>query len=1281
MKKKCISLFTILVLILTCIPVAAWAENEAVTLDLSNGSIVIFSDGYTVGDGNKVAATSQSYVITQTGTNATTNTITVKDGADVTITLQNVNITTDKTAMSLGDKGSSDGEAPTATAVQLILEGKNSLTSGVNCAGVQTNQNVTLTISGTGSIEARGGENGAGIGGGGNGAQTWHSCGGVIVINGGTIYAYAGRNAAGIGDGDRTDDQTHESAKITISGGEVHAQAGEGSGSYRTDIGTSDNSVGQNYSFSSSDNGGAVIYADTYRDTAGQTAAQGVFFNGEATKGKVQGNPSISTDLTLKDGATLTIPAGASLGFNEGGSLKVQSGSTLVVRGTFPSPLTIEEGAIIKVTEDVTVPDAYKDKVTIVPGEWSDNADTSWYKEGEAEFTLTTPAQLAGLATLCNALDEAGNTPFRGVTIKLGNDIDLSGKLWTPFAFEGDFDGQGHAITGMDIQAKDEMDYLGFFSRIEYGTVENFTLQGKIHERYGYKAGGLAGKINDCQVSGVVSKVDINLPSGADYVGGLVGDCDDSTIRDCSYEGAITTTDLDGPTIGGIVGDLDDANIVNCYSAGKINLTHNATESYGSNLGGIVGEADGTATILNSGSIISFNIEKTAHISYIAGIVGDCDDRDVRINNCWFNGQLPNGLEDVYGIMGDDHTNNVAHSYSNYSSNDTDGNHGIAITTIEQLVRDLNEGAATLRELYPDVGSIYAWQLDKNGVPTFKELETITQEPTAKNPIFGVTHPEQASYAWQTSAFLSSVASASIINDENYAWNNTGNIYQSTNKGDESSKSKLSIDYNAKAGDVIAFRWKVSSERGYDDLSYSLKDSSEKEIVTDVISGEVDWTTVEIPIETAGKYTLTVQYGKDSSEYEGSDCGWVDVTPLSVYAWQTIEGATSSSLTSSQAGVNLGKMVRCVATYPDGQKLTSAIIAAEKLYTVTFDAQGGSEVDSAYVGEGGYAIEPTAPEREGYTFTGWYSDKDLTQQWNFATDVIAKDTTLYAGWKNNNPSIDIPSYTITVPSVDNGSLSVSPRNARKGSTVTITVTLDEGYVIDTISATDKKGNDVVLTKTSDNIYTFTMPASKVEIAASFKKVEEPSPTILPFKDVVSGSWYEDAVRFVYEKGMMTGVSEDTFAPNKETSRGMLVTMLYRLEGEPDITSENLGYPFADVDATAYYSNAIYWARLHGIVSGMSDEIFAPNGDITREQLAAIMYRYAQYKGIDVSASADLSSFSDAASISPWAKDVLGWANAQGLIKGMGNNELAPQGQATRAQVAAIMERYCAMIEE
>ena len=729
------------------------------------------------------------------------------------------------------------------------------------------------------------------------------------------------------------------------------------------------------------------------------------------------------------------------------------------------------------------------------------------------------------------------------------------------------------------------------------------------------------------------------------------------------------------------MGDLYDANIVNCYSAGKINLTHNATEPYGSNLGGIVGEADGAATILNSGSIIIFNIEKTAYISYIAGIVGDCDDSDVRINNCWFNGQLPNGLENVYGIMGDDYTNIVAHSYSNYSSNDTnDGNHGIAITTIEQLVRDLNEGASALRELYPDAGSIYAWQLDKNGVPIFKELETIIQEPTAKNPAFGVTHPDQASYAWQSSEILSSVDASSITNDTTNAWRCTNNIYQSTNKGDSTS-SELSIEYNVKAGDVIAFRWRVSSERRYDDLSYFLKDSNKNEIATDTISGEVDWTTVEIPIKTAGKYTLTVQYSKDHSDYGGSDCGCVDVSPLSVYAWQTIAGATSSSLTSSQAGANLGKMVRCVATYPDCQKLTSTIIAAEKLYTVTFDAQGGSEVDSAYVGEGGKAFEPAAPVRDGFTFTGWYSDENLTQQWNFATDVIAKDTTLYAGWKNNNPSIDSPSYTTTVPSVDNGSLSVSPRNARKGSTVTITVTPDEGYMIDTISATDKKGNDVVLTKTSDNIYTFTMPASKVEIAASFKKVEEPSPTILPFKDVVSGSWYEDAVRFVYEKGMMTGVSEDTFAPNKETSRGMLVTMLYRLEGEPDITGENLGYPFADVDATAYYSNAIYWARLHGIVSGMSDEIFAPNGDITREQLAAIMYRYAQYNGIDVSASADLSSFSDVASISPWAKDVLAWANAQGLIKGMGNNELAPQGQATRAQVAAIMERYCAMIEE
>lgn len=152
---------------------------------------------------------------------------------------------------------------------------------------------------------------------------------------------------------------------------------------------------------------------------------------------------------------------------------------------------------------------------------------------------------------------------------------------------------------------------------------------------------------------------------------------------------------------------------------------------------------------------------------------------------------------------------------------------------------------------------------------------------------------------------------------------------------------------------------------------------------------------------------------------------------------------------------------------------------------------------------------------------------------------------------------------------------------------------------------------------------------------------------------------------------MTGTSATTFAPNIATTRGMIVSMLYRLEGGPAAGSAN----FADVVDGAWYADAVNWAASEGIVSGYSADTFGPNDPITREQLAAILHNYAAYKGMDVTASADLSAYSDAASISDWATDVMQWAVGEGLISGMTEDTLAPQGEATRAQVAAIFQRF------
>ena len=193
--------------------------------------------------------------------------------------------------------------------------------------------------------------------------------------------------------------------------------------------------------------------------------------------------------------------------------------------------------------------------------------------------------------------------------------------------------------------------------------------------------------------------------------------------------------------------------------------------------------------------------------------------------------------------------------------------------------------------------------------------------------------------------------------------------------------------------------------------------------------------------------------------------------------------------------------------------------------------------------------------------------------------------------------------------------------------------------------------------------------------ASLAADENSQSTPLPFNDVSVSDWFYDPVCYAYQQGLMTGTSDDTFSPNMAMTRGMIVSVLYRLEGSPALSDGNLGYPYEDVHGDDWHAMPVYWARENGIVSGYSDTQFGPNDPITREQMAAILHNYIAYKGQDVSARADLSKYSDADQVSSWAETVLSWANAEGLINGMTETTIAPQGLATRAQVAAIFQRY------
>ena len=199
-----------------------------------------------------------------------------------------------------------------------------------------------------------------------------------------------------------------------------------------------------------------------------------------------------------------------------------------------------------------------------------------------------------------------------------------------------------------------------------------------------------------------------------------------------------------------------------------------------------------------------------------------------------------------------------------------------------------------------------------------------------------------------------------------------------------------------------------------------------------------------------------------------------------------------------------------------------------------------------------------------------------------------------------------------------------------------------------------------------------MPASAVTVKVAYVKddaaVVEP-PT--GFNDVADKDWFADAVKYVADKGMMNGTSKTTFGPNDSTTRGMIVTVLYRLENEPSAAVAS----FTDVVSGQYYTDAVAWANANGIVTGYGNGKFGPNDVVTREQLAAILYRYAVYGGMTaVTLEENLGSFADTAQLSAYAIQAMNWAVGQGLINGSGSN-LVPKAQATRAQVAAIIHRY------
>lgn len=468
-------------------------------------------------------------------------------------------------------------------------------------------------------------------------------------------------------------------------------------------------------------------------------------------------------------------------------------------------------------------------------------------------------------------------------------------------------------------------------------------------------------------------------------------------------------------------------------------------------------------------------------------------------------------------------------------------------------------------------------------------------------------------------------------------------------------------------------------------------------------------------VYTTGSDTVSITVEKLNSEQAPANIKYNSTAPS--YTSQVKLAVAEGTTLSGNVTVTIGSGVRSYAGVPfttktDGMTLSGTVEAATPVAAPTFSRPAGqvdygSTVTITCATDGAvlyYTTDGTAPTTSSPRYYGQpiAIDRDMTirvlavkpgyaDATASASFTVPSDTNV-SGGDDDEPGTNpgggggVSGYAISVPSsssIQGGTITVSPKQAAKGDTVTITVKPDDGYELDKLTVTDAKGNELALTDAGGGKYTFTMPGANVKIEVSFRKAVPiwesctggaECPAHL-FTDVNTSAWYHEAVDYVLVNGLMSGYGNGLFGPEDNLSRAQLCQIIYNLEGQPAATG---GSTFTDVADGAWYADAVTWAAENGIVGGYGGGLFGPEDNITREQLAAILYRYAQVKGYDVSVGEDTNilSYADALDVSEWAIPAMQWACGSGVIEGVTEATLVPGGTATRAQVATMLIRFC-----
>ena len=337
-------------------------------------------------------------------------------------------------------------------------------------------------------------------------------------------------------------------------------------------------------------------------------------------------------------------------------------------------------------------------------------------------------------------------------------------------------------------------------------------------------------------------------------------------------------------------------------------------------------------------------------------------------------------------------------------------------------------------------------------------------------------------------------------------------------------------------------------------------------------------------------------------------------------------------------------------------------VKEQDLVTLTMKYNDGATADSTYNVASGTTITLPTPRRSGYTFNGWYDGSKFYAVG--ASYTVSATVTLNASWSyiSSGSSYD-PTYSVSTPSkTEHGTVTVSPKSASKGDTVTVTVKPDSGYVLETLTVTDKNGNELTLKDKGNGKYTFTMPAGKVEVKATFM---EDNSMLNFFYDVPNNAYFYEAVKWAVKNGITDGVGNNLFAPEQPCTRAQIVTFLWRAAGSPEPKGAASG--MTDVVSGSYYEKAVAWAIENGITTGTTTSTFSPDATCTRAQAVTFLARALKAK------AASAAEFSDVPTGSYFA-DAVAWAAANGVTEGIGGGLFGSDNDCTRGQIVTFLYR-------